>query len=132
MKSPWKSVQPIEPDDDYLAVATAIPARAWSSTGRLFRGASAVRKQLESTSGVVGFSLLARPLRRQYATISLWTDELALATFVNAQPHGQLMHELASELGHTRFVRWKINGSAGRPTWREALRRLNEETGGAS
>ena len=132
MKSPWKSMQPTEPDRDYLAVATAIPVRGWSSTGHLFRGASAVRKQLASSDGVIGFSLLARPLRKQYATISLWDDESSLAAFTRAHPHGRLRHDLAPELGHAGFVRWTIKGADGPPSWREALRRLSEHTGSES
>jgi hypothetical protein len=95
-----------------------------SSTGRLFSGASAVRKQLEATEGVMGFSLLARPLRKQYATLSVWTDEPALAAFAAATPHGKLMSELSKEMGPTKFVRWTMKGSEGKPSWREALKRL--------
>ena len=88
-----------------------------SSTWRLFRGSSMVRKQLAATPGVVGFSLLARPLRKQYATLSVWVDDAALAAFAAAQPHADLMTGLAPEMGPTRFVRWTINGSDGRPSW---------------
>ena len=91
---------------------------------RLFRGASAVRKQLESTDGVVGFSLLARPLRKQYATLSVWVAAAALAAFAGDQPHKRLMDDLSPEMGPTQFVRWKMTGSEGRPTWAEAFRRL--------
>lgn len=91
---------------------------------RLFRGASAVRKQLEGTDGLVGFSLLARPLRKQYATLSIWVDDAALAAFAGAHPHKGLMDDLSREMGPTRFVRWQMTGSEGRPTWAEAFRRL--------
>ena len=91
---------------------------------RLFRGASAVRKQLEGTDGLVGFSLLARPLRKQYATLSIWDDEAALAAFAGDQPHTRLMEDLAPEMGPTKFVRWTMTGSERRPTWAEAFRRL--------
>jgi Domain of unknown function (DUF3291) len=95
-----------------------------SSTFRLFRGASAVRKQLEATEGVIGFSLLARPLRKQYATLSVWNDEPALAAFAAASPHNELMAELSPEMGPTKFVRWTIMGVDDRPSWKEALKRL--------
>jgi heme-degrading monooxygenase HmoA len=114
-----------EPDGEYLVLASSIPARRFSSTRRLFSGASAVRKQLEATEGVMGFSLLARPVRRQYATLSVWVDEPALAAFAGGSPHGELMADLAKELGPTKFIRWKISGSEGKPSWREALRRLD-------
>jgi hypothetical protein len=124
MKSPWKSMSALEPHREYVVLASSIPPRRLSSTGRLFRGASAVRKQLAGTEGVVGFSLLARPLRKQYATLSVWTDEPALGAFAGRTPHRELIASLAPEMGSTKFVRWTITGSDGRPSWRDALQRL--------
>jgi hypothetical protein len=121
---------PLEPDHEYVVLASSIPPRSVSSTPRLFRGASAVRKQLASTEGVAGFSLLARPLRKQYATLSLWVDEPALAAFAQGNPHRELMIDLAPEMGATKFVRWTIKGRDGRPSWNEALKRLAEGDGG--
>jgi hypothetical protein len=125
MKSPWKAMKVLEQDHEYLVLASSIPALSRSSTRRLFRGASEVRKQLAGTEGVVGFSLLARPLRKQYATLSVWIDEDALAAFADANPHREIMTQLSPEMGPTKFVRWRINGSDGRPSWSEALRRLS-------
>jgi hypothetical protein len=124
VKSPWKSQGSLEPDGEYVVLASSIPPRSRTSTWRLFRGAFAVRKQLGSTDGVIGFSLLARPWRKQYATLSVWTSEDALATFSDTEPHRHLMGSLAREMGPTRFVRWTIRGSDGRPSWDEALQRL--------
>lgn len=124
MKSPWKSMQPMEPDCEYLVLASSIPPRSRSSTRALFRGARAVRKQLATTDGVLGFSLLARPLRKQYATLSVWEDEPALAAFAGQTPHRELMASLAPQMTATKFVRWTIRGHDGRPSWSDALRRL--------
>lgn len=121
-------MQPFEPGREYLALASSIPARSMSSTPRLFRGASAVRAQLLGTDGVAGFSTLARPLRKQYATLSVWVDERALAAFASARPHCELMVDLAPEMGSTKFVRWTITAADGRPSWREALRRQTEDS----
>ena len=127
MKSPWKSMTALETDREYLVLASSIPPKSMASTSRLFRGSSAVRKQLAGTDGVVGFALLARPLRKQYATLSIWRDEPALEAFAAASPHQELMKGLAPEMGPTKFVRWTIKGSEGRPSWSEALRRLSED-----
>ena len=124
MKSPWKWSTSLEPEREYLVLASSIPPRSRRSTWGLFRGAGAVRKQLGVTDGVIGFSLLARPLRKQYATLSVWTGEDALARFAGADPHRDLVRELTAEMGATRFVRWTIRGADGRPSWADALRRL--------
>jgi hypothetical protein len=124
MKSPWKWTASLEPEREYRVLASSIPPRSRRSTWRLFRGASKVRKQLAGTDGVIGFSLLARPLAKQYATLSVWRDEDALAAFAVAEPHRQLMSTLSPEMGPTKFVRWTIRGIDGRPTWDDALQRL--------
>lgn len=125
MRSPWKWTATLDPDREYLVLASSIPPRSLRSTWRLFRGAGAVRKQLGGTDGVVGFALLARPLRKQYATLSVWTGEDVLARSADAEPHRQLMSNLAPEMGLTKFERWTIRGGDDRPSWSEALRRLS-------
>jgi heme-degrading monooxygenase HmoA len=67
-------------------LASSIPPRSVASTGRLFRGSRAVRRQLLATDGVRGFSMLAEPLRKHYATLSVWRDEVALEAFSRAHP----------------------------------------------
>jgi hypothetical protein len=124
VKSPWKWTSQLEPEQEYLVLASSIPPLSRRSTWRLFRGSGAVRKQLSGTDGVMGFSMLARPLRKQYATLSVWRDEAALAAFADAPPHRQLMGGLKPEMGPTKFVRWSISGAQGRPSWDEALQRL--------
>ncbi len=124
MKSRWTWAEPLEPDRDYLVLASDISPRSRRSTGRLFRGASATRRQLATTDGLVGFSLLARPVLKQYATISIWADEDALAAFAESPPHGELMRRLGPETDASVFVRWTITGRDGRPSWNEALQRL--------
>ncbi len=54
MKSPWKSFAPLESDREYVVLVSSIPALKWSSTRRLFKGASAVREQLAGTEGARG------------------------------------------------------------------------------
>ena len=125
MRSPWKKIQDLESDAEYLVLASAIPTKSLRSTWRMFRGASAVRRQLSGTDGLIGFSLLARPLRKQYATLSVWTDQAALDAFVHTSPHTELTGALAAEMGPTRFERWTIAGHQGRPCWAEAMKRLS-------
>ena len=124
VKSPWKAIAPIEPDATYLVLASSIPPKSVASTWKLFRGSRAVRRQLLSTDGVVGFSMLAEPLRKHYATLSVWRDEAALDAFAKAHPHDHLMSELRPAMGTTTFVRWTISGVDGRPSWDDALTRL--------
>jgi heme-degrading monooxygenase HmoA len=115
---------PFDTDGEYVVLASLIPPRSRTSTWQLFRGSRAVTAQLASTPGVVGFALLARPLRKQYATLSVWQDEAALRTFASSAPHRDLMAALGPAMAPTTFVRWMMRGSDGRPSWREAMSRL--------
>jgi hypothetical protein len=124
MKSSWKQVGSLDPDAEYLVLASSIPPKSVASTWKLFRGSRAVRRQLLTSEGVVGFSMLAEPLRKHYATLSIWRDEGALDAFARAHPHEQLMRDLAPDMGPTKFVRWTIPGAAGVPSWADALARL--------
>ena len=124
MKSPWKSLAPLDHDVEYLVLASSIPPKSIASTWRMFRGSRLVRRQLLATDGVLGFSMLAEPLRKHYATLSVWRDEDALGAFARTAPHAQLMDALAPEMDDPRFVRWTIRGSDGTPSWADALARL--------
>ena len=125
MRSLWKWSAPLEPEREYLVLASSIPPRSRRSTWRLFRGASTVRRQLAVSDGVIGFALLARPLAKQYATLSVWRDEEALTAFASSEPHRGLMTSLRPEMEPTKFVRWTIRGADGRPSWADALQRLS-------
>jgi len=74
----------------------------------------------------MGFSMLAEPLTKLYATLSVWRDEAALDAFARAHPHDPLMTDLAPAMGPTQFVRWAIKGTDGPPSWPSALERLSE------
>lgn len=124
MKSPWKAVGVLAPDAEYVVLASSIPPKSLASTWSLFRGSRAVRQQLLTTDGLLGFSMLAEPLRKNYATLSVWRDEEALDAFAGSSAHARLMAELAPAMNEPRFVRWTIPGSDGTPSWTDALSRL--------
>jgi heme-degrading monooxygenase HmoA len=114
MKTPWKTLERLEPDQEYVVLATRLPPRSRSSTLRLARGAAQIRKQLGNTDGVVGFSLVARPWKKDYATLSVWKTDEALDAFVKHEPHAELMASLSPLLAPTTFVRWTMRGSDGK------------------
>jgi hypothetical protein len=64
MKSPWKSSTSLEPEREYLVLASSIPPKSRRPTWRLFLGARSPQA-VGVADGVIGFSLLARPLHKQ-------------------------------------------------------------------
>jgi hypothetical protein len=75
---PWTTRAEMEPGSDYLVIASHLPLKRIPSTVPFFRGVWAIRKQLASADGLVGYTLRAKPLARDYWTLSVWTDETAL------------------------------------------------------
>lgn len=121
---PWKSSAQPDPNRDYLAFASHLPLQRYLETPSFFRFVRQVQSQLRDTKGLIGYSLLAKPLRKDYWTLSVWDDESALQAFVGTNPHLDVMSKLHPELGATQFRRWTIRGSDSPPTWPDALRRL--------
>jgi quinol monooxygenase YgiN len=84
---PWKSFAAADGDSDYLVMASSLPLLRLTATLRFFRFVRAIRAQLSGSDGLVGYSLWAKPLQKRYWTLSVWRDEAALASFMNALPH---------------------------------------------
>ncbi len=84
-----------------------------------------VVKQLASAEGVLGYSVLARPLSKRFWTLSAWKDEAALHAFVQHPPHVRIVTVLTPHMGETGFVRWTIKGSELPLRWDDALRRFS-------
>lgn len=124
MKTPWKTLSPLDDRCEYVAVATELVPKSRRSTGRLFRGAHQASSQMAHSPGVVGFSTLAQPLRKRYRTLSVWESEAAVDAFARSGDHHQLVRALAHELDTMTSTRWRIRGDEGRPTWQHAAQRL--------
>lgn len=114
----------MEPGRPYVVMASHLPLTRITSTVRFFRAVSAIRKQLADAEGLVGYTLRARPLARDYWTLSVWTDVPALQAFMRTPPHVRLMSSLNPFMGPTKFVQWEITATDGRPSWAGALERL--------
>lgn len=127
MQLPWQAFAEPDPDRDYLVLASYLPLKRLRSTPRFFRYARAIRQQLAKADGLVGYTLKAQPLRREYFTLSMWEDERALSRFVEAKPHVDIMAGLRGHMGKTSFRQWSTKGSGAPPDWSAAHRRL--ETG---
>ena len=119
----WQSYSRAAPERDYLALLSYLPLNSAWHLPRLFLYSTRIRRQLRTSSGLIGYSLRARLAAKQFWTLSVWEDEAALQGFVAAPPHLAFMKALASHMGPTRFVRWNVRGSELPLRWDDALRR---------
>ncbi len=124
---PWKSYRQVERGREYLVLLTELPLRSYWAIPRLLSFTRQVQQVLRRAPGLAGYSLLARPLRKQFWTLSVWEDEKALMAFVRGVPHRAVMAALQSAMGPTRFIRWTIHGDSYPPAWEEAFARRNSE-----
>ena len=121
---PWTARSEMQPEHAYLVMASHLPLSRITSTVRFFRAVAAIRKQLAGADGLVGYTLRARPLARDYWTLSVWADRAALQAFMRTAPHVRWMSDLKPHMGPTKFVQWEIAASDGRPSWTEAFEQL--------
>jgi hypothetical protein len=93
-------------------------------TFRMLRMARAVRMQVLSTPGALGVSLIAYPLRREYWTLSAWTDRAALDAFVAHPTHRMAMTTLRAAMAESTFTFWTLPPSDLPPNWDDARSRV--------
>ena len=82
-------------------------------------------RQLHRSSGLIGYSLHAQPLRRRFWTLSVWEDQQSLMSFVRHVPHAKIMQILAPHMRKTQFAQWKVTIKDIPPSWDQAKTRLS-------
>ena len=122
--SPWRTFESPAPEQDYVVLLSYLPLKSYWRIPVFFFYTAQVVNQLVSAAGVLGYSVLARPLSRRFWTLSAWKNEAMLRTFVNHPPHVRIMTALTPHLGETKFVRWMVKGSELPLQWDDALSRL--------
>ena len=108
-----------------MALLSYLPLKSYWRVFHFVFYTAQVTKQLASVQGLVGYSLLARPLSKRFWTLSAWKSEEALLTFVQQPPHVRIMTALGPHMDATKFMRWTVKGSQLPLKWDEALRRFD-------
>src|ERR1700741_1662189 len=93
--SPWRRFGSPEPDREYVALLSYLPLKSYWRIPFFFLYTTQVVKQLASAEGMLGYSVLARPLSKGFWTLSAWTDDAALRSFVQPPPHVRIMMRCA-------------------------------------
>jgi len=120
---PWQSHSRAAPERDYVALLSYLPlSSGWRLPSFLLYTAR-IRRQLRTSTGLIGYSLRAQLGAKRFWTLSVWEDEAALQAFVAAAPHAAVMSALAPHMGETRFTRWTVKGSGLPIPWGDALKR---------
>jgi heme-degrading monooxygenase HmoA len=121
LAKPWVTFRQPDLEGEYLVLLSALPLKRFRDLGAFLLYTWRIQSQLRRAPGLLGYSLLARVLRRQFWTLSVWEGEAALQQFIVENPHGQVMRALQEKMGQTHFGRWNMRGSEFPPRWQEAL-----------
>ncbi|GAB3218376.1 DUF3291 domain-containing protein [Mycolicibacterium hippocampi] len=108
-----------------LAMASRFELERWRDVPGFFISALRIRDQMLQSPGVIGVSLVARPLRRTFFTLSAWRDRAALNAAVAGQPHAATMARYRTRMADSAFTFWEPADDSP-PDWRDAVARLDE------
>jgi len=118
---------PPDKNREYFALLSSLPQNKYRAIPGFLRFSSQIQKQLCATPGVIGYSLRAKLLSRNFWTLSAWANEKALTDFVAKIPHERAMLAMMPHMGPTKFTKWKVLGSALPLQWEEAMQRSKKE-----
>ena len=124
---PWVTPNPPRPGTQVLVMASRLEVRALRDVPRFFVKSLAAWRQVRSAPGAVGASLVARPLRRTFWTLSAWESREELNAYVRAEPHRSIMTSLRGVMKDSSFVFWESAAEDLPIEWAEARRRLAEQ-----
>jgi quinol monooxygenase YgiN len=121
---PWRTFGSPDPNGDFVALLSYLPLKSYLRIIPFAAYTVQIMKQLGTANGLLGYSLLARPLSKRFWTLSVWKNEDALRAFVQRPPHIHIMNALTPHMDKTNFVRWTVKGSRLPLGWDDALQRL--------
>lgn len=121
---PWRSFGNPDSNGDYLALLSHLPLKSFWRLVPFVAYTAQIMKQLGTANGVLGYTLLTRPLSKRFWTLSVWKNDDALRAFVQHPPHVRIMTALGPHMDKTQFVHWTVKGSELPLRWDDALQRL--------
>jgi len=123
MDTPWIKFATPDTNREYFALLSYLPLNKYRAIPAFLKFSFQVQKQLSATPGIIGYSLRAMLFRRNFWTLSVWTDEKPLMDFVAKTPHWQAMKAMMPHMGTTKFTKWTVSGSALPLRWEDAMER---------
>ncbi|MFD9594172.1 DUF3291 domain-containing protein [Kitasatospora sp. NPDC059973] len=124
---PWITPHPATPGTQAVVMASRFEVRSLADVPRFFLKSYAVWRQIQSAPGALGASLIARPTKRTFYTLSAWESQQALQDFARAEPHRSIMTGLRSTMRESVFTYWQAPVEQLPVGWPEAHRRLAEQ-----
>jgi Domain of unknown function (DUF3291) len=125
---PWKTIEQPQSGRDYVVMASRLPLASHRRIPAFLRATLAIRRQLATTAGLIGYGLDAHLLRRTFWTLSVWEDEAALDAFAHGQPHAGKIAQIRPWMAGSTFVAWTAGSDQLPVTWDQARDRVRTAT----
>jgi heme-degrading monooxygenase HmoA len=122
---PWLERQPIDPQREYVAMASRLPLKSYGSVPGFLRDTMQIRRQLAQTPGLVGYTLNAGLARKTFLTFSVWEDQASLDRFAASDPHRSIIARLRPRMKPTKFKFFPVSGTDLPLTWEQITARLS-------
>lgn len=116
---PWVQREPASPDVTYVAMASRLPLRRYSSMPGFLRDTLAIRRQLAVAPGLIGYALDAELTKRTFWTFSVWRSQEDLDSFAASDPHKRIITRLRPLMDQTRFEFFPLPGNELPMTWEQ-------------
>jgi heme-degrading monooxygenase HmoA len=122
---PWLERQPIDPQREYVAMASRLPLKSYAFIPGFLRDTMQIRRQLAQAPGLVGYTLNAGLARKTFLTFSVWEDQASLDKFAAGDPHRAIIRRLRPRMSPTRFEFFPIPGADLPLTWEQITARVS-------
>jgi heme-degrading monooxygenase HmoA len=124
---PWITPNPATPGTDAVVMASRFEVRSLTDVPRFFLKSLAIWRQLRTAPGALGASLIARPLKRTFYTLSAWESREALNAFAAAEPHRSVMRGLRATMPESTFTFWEVPTEQLPVPWPDAHARIEAQ-----
>ena len=123
---PWTAGPPTTVSTtDSIVMASRFRVRRHRDVLPFFLDALRVFALARRSPGIIGVSLRAHPLRKEFWTLSQWTDRAALEAMVRTEPHASVMTRQREVMAESLFRTWTAPADTP-PTWADAQGKLGD------
>ncbi|MGW7200193.1 DUF3291 domain-containing protein [Streptomyces chryseus] len=121
---PWITPHAAPPHARAVVMASRFEVRSLRDVPRFLWKSLAAWRQVRSAPGAYGASLIARPTRRVFYTLSAWESREALYAYARAEPHRGIMTGLRATMRVSTFTFWEVPATELPIGWDDAKRRI--------
>jgi heme-degrading monooxygenase HmoA len=129
---PWTTCDGADPGASAVVMASRFRVRRYRDVPRFLIDSVRIRRQVRSAPGALGVSLTAQLLRREFLTLSAWSDHTAVRNLVRAEPHASAMQRHRSVTSESTFVFFDVTTAQLPPHLDDARHRLDKQRAGLS